>query len=181
MSKVVFTFIGHKGVVYGSHFHPRSPDVMATCGADGTCRIWDIKTQKNVVAIAAHQNEVLACDFNKYDDIIVTASGDKTMKLWDLRNVSRPLDILFGHRYPVKKAKWSPFSRDILLSCSYDMTVQLWNLADPVKRNARTFDRHHEFVVGIDWSQHVENLVASASWDGKVYAWNVAGQQPFVP
>lgn len=158
-----------------------SGDIMASCGDDGTCRIWDIKTQKNVLAIAAHQNQVMCCDFNKYEDIVVTGSADKTLKLWDLRNVSRPLEILFGHRYPVKKAKFSPFNRDLILSCSYDMTVQVWNMADPIKMLSRTFDRHHEFVSGIDWSQHLENLVASASWDQKVYVWNIGGPQPFIP
>ena len=104
---------------------------MATCGLDGTCRLWDVKTQKNVLAIAAHSNEVLACDFNKYDEIIATGSTDNTIKLWDMRKASQPIAMLFGHRYPVKKVKFSPFSRDLLLSCSYDMTVKFWNVVDP--------------------------------------------------
>ena len=154
---------------------------MATCGLDGFCRLWDIKTQKNVLAIPAHSNEVLSCDFNKYDDLIATGSTDNTIKLWDLRRASQPVTVLFGHRYPVKKIKFSPFNRDMILSCSYDMTVRLWNAANPVEPQLKVFDRHHEFVQGIDWSQHVENQVASISWDQKVYSWNVLGEQPFLP
>lgn len=154
---------------------------MATAGGDGTCRIWDVKSQKNVLAINAHQNEVLCCDFNKYDELIATGSGDRTIKIWDLRNVAQPLMMLIHHRYPVKKVKFSPFNRDMLLSCSYDMTVKLCSLADPIQANIRTYDRHHEFVVGIDWSQHIDNLIASISWDQKVYVWNALNHQPFIP
>jgi len=154
---------------------------MASCGMDGTCRLWDIKTQKNVLAIPAHSNEVLCCDFNKYENLIVTGSTDNTIKLWDLRQVSSPVSMLFGHRYPVKKVKFSPFSKDILLSCSYDMTVRLWNVMDPVDPLKKTHDKHHEFVQGIDWSQHIDNTVASISWDQKMYVWNPLAEQPFVP
>ena len=154
---------------------------MATCGFDGTCRIWDVKTQKNAIAIPAHNNEVMGCDFNKYTEVIATASTDNTIKVWDLRRASQPLMVLFGHRYPVKKVRFSPFSPDLLLSCSYDMTVRLWDLADPVEPNKKVFDKHHEFVQDIDWSQHAEHFVASISWDQKLYTWHVMGDQPFVP
>ncbi len=154
---------------------------MATCGVDGTCRIWDIKSQKNVLAIPAHSNETLCCDFNKYDDVIVTGSTDNTIKVWDLRRANQPVTVLYGHRYPVKRVKWSPFDRDMLLSCSYDMTVRLWNAVDPVEPIKKVFDRHHEFVQDIDWSQHAQNHIASISWDQKLYTWNVLGEQPFIP
>lgn len=49
---------------------------------DGTARIWDIKTQKNAIAIPAHAQEALTCDFSKYEDLIVTGSGDNTIRLW---------------------------------------------------------------------------------------------------
>ena len=89
-----------------------------SCGTDGTARIWDIKTQKNALAIPAHAQEVLCCDFNKYEDIVATGSGDNTIRLWDLRNVARPVNVLPGHRYAVKRVKFSPWDAQHLLSCS---------------------------------------------------------------
>lgn len=92
--------------------------MIASAGQDGSCRIWDVKTQKNAVAIPAHMQEVMTCDFSKYEDIIATGSGDNTIRLWDLRMVSRPLLMLLGHRYAVKKLRYSPFSANHLLSAS---------------------------------------------------------------
>lgn len=154
---------------------------MATTGVDGTCRIWDIKTQKNVLAIPAHTNEVLGCDFNKYDEIIATCSTDNTSKIWDLRKTSQPLMVLFGHRYPVKKIKFSPFSREVVLTASFDMSVRLWDLTDAMDPMKLVHDKHHEFVQSIDWSHHQQNLVASTSWDQKLYVWDVLQSQPFLP
>ena len=178
--KITHTFVGHKGPVHEAHFHPRTPGVISSCGVDGTLRIWDIKTQRNVLAIPAHQNEVLSCDFNKYEELIATGSSDNTIKIFDLRQTARPLSILFGHRYPIKRVRYSPFSRDWLLSGSFDMTVRLWNTADPIDQCKKIHDKHHEFVQGIAWSPHVENVVASISWDSKVYIWNVLTDQPFI-
>lgn len=92
--------------------------MIASAGQDGTCRIWDVKTQKNALAIPAHAQEVLTCDFSKYEDVIATGSGDNTIRLWDLRMVSRPISMLTGHRYAVKKVRFSPWTANHLLSAS---------------------------------------------------------------
>lgn len=68
-----------------------SADIIATSGMDGTARIWDIKTQKNAIAIPAHPQEVLTCDFSKYEDLIVTGSGDNTIRLWVSTTPNLPL------------------------------------------------------------------------------------------
>ena len=45
-------------------------------------RIWDNRTGKDVKRIHAHTNEVLSCDFNKYENFIASSSSDGTVKLW---------------------------------------------------------------------------------------------------
>lgn len=61
-------------------------------------RIWDVRTGKDVKRIHAHNNEVLSCDFNKYENFIATSSTDGTIKLWDLRStIESPIMTLTGH------------------------------------------------------------------------------------
>lgn len=70
----------------------------------------------------------------------------------------------------MRKLLFSPHSDNIVLSCSYDMTVKLWNVAAPEDALLRSWDQHTEFVVGIDFSTLVEGQVASTGWDELTYA-----------
>jgi WD40 repeat protein len=92
--------------------------MLISAGMDGTARIWDVKTQKNALAIPAHPQEVLTCDFSKYEDIVATGSGDNSIRLWDLRQVARPIAVFPAHRYAVKQVRFSPWTANHLLSAS---------------------------------------------------------------
>jgi peroxin-7 len=82
-------------------------------------RIWDTRTGKDVKRIHAHMNEVLSCDFNKYENFIATSSTDSSIKLWDLRStIDSPIMTLKGHQLAVRKIKFSPFHANILASGS---------------------------------------------------------------
>ncbi len=51
------------------------------------------------------------------------------------------------------------------MSCSYDMSVKLWDVAAPEDALLRNWDHHTEFAVGIDFSTLVDGQVASTGWD----------------
>lgn len=82
-------------------------------------RIWDTRTGKDVKRIHAHLNEILSCDFNKYENFIATSSTDNTIKLWDLRStIESPIMTLKAHQLAVRKVKFSPYHANILASSS---------------------------------------------------------------
>lgn len=119
LGKVMLNLAVSKICVYQATWHPINENLFASVSGDGVLNLWDIVGQnKNVAAVKAHQNEILSCDFNKYREEIVTASIDKTIKVWDLRNLKMPTNILTGHRYPVRKVKFSPHEANILGSGS---------------------------------------------------------------
>ena len=147
--------------------------------AEGILQLWDLNLpNKNVVTFRAHDLEILACDFNKYQEQILTASIDKTIKIWDLRNLKVPINVLAGHRYPVRKAKFSPHQANIVVSGSYDMNVNVWDLNDLMKPLAFNHQEHTEFVVSLDFNLYNEKQIATASWDGRVLVWNWNEPQP---
>jgi peroxin-7 len=59
-----------------------SESIFGSCSGDESVRIWDVRTGKDVKVIHAHNNEVLSCDFNKYENLIASASSDNTVKVW---------------------------------------------------------------------------------------------------
>ena len=98
------------------------------------------------------------------------------MQVWDVRNPSAPTAVLLGHSYPVRKLAFSPHVEPLLLSCSYDMTVRLWDVAAGEDPLINVWQHHSEFAVGVDWDVLSEGMVASCGWDATVRVWHRNGQ-----
>ncbi|KAK1889401.1 Peroxisomal targeting signal 2 receptor [Dissostichus eleginoides] len=124
----VFRSAGRHG--YAVEVSPFFPHRVACAAAqhygiagDGTLRIWDVKSAACRLAIPAHKAEILSCDWCKYDqNIVATGSVDCSVCVWDLRNARQPVNQLLGHTYAIRR--FSPFSKTVLASCSYDFTVR---------------------------------------------------------
>lgn len=93
-------------------WHPTHESIFASCSGDQLCRVWDLRSGKDVKKIHAHTNDILSIDFNKYENFIATSSTDNLIKIFvshlifllisnllqDLRaNIDQPLMILMGH------------------------------------------------------------------------------------
>jgi len=133
------------------------------------------------MTLRAHDYEILTCDWNKYqENLLVTGSVDKSIKLWDLRSPNKEILTLVGHGYAVRKVKCSPHYSNVIGSVSYDMTTRFWdttkgseNFVNNQSENLFVYDRHTEFVAGLDFNIFVEGLVASCSWDEIVHLFTV--------
>ena len=72
----------HEGTTYQAVWHPTHESIFGSCAADQMCRIWDLRTGKDVKKIHAHTNDILSIDFNKYENFIATASTDNLIKIF---------------------------------------------------------------------------------------------------
>lgn len=84
-------YASHTSSVEDLQWSPVEPTVFASCSADQSIRIWDIraKGRKNVVGIApAHESDVNVISWNKGTSYLLLSGGDEgQIKAWDLRNV----------------------------------------------------------------------------------------------
>ncbi|KAJ6724899.1 hypothetical protein OIU85_022782 [Salix viminalis] len=137
------TFKEHAYCVYSAVWNSRHKDVFASASVD-------VREPGSTMIIPGHDFEILCCDWNKYDDcIIATASVDKRIRVWDMRSFRAPILVLNGHGYAVRKVKFSPHHRNFLVSCSYDMTVCMWDFMMEDALVGRK-DHHTEFAVGVN-------------------------------
>jgi WD40 repeat protein len=81
--RLLRTFRGHKGVVYGAEFSPDNRRVV-TASRDGTARIWDVETGY-LLGIMRHPTGVRVARFISAERI-VTAAEDGLVRVWRWRN-----------------------------------------------------------------------------------------------
>ena len=72
----------HDHTAYQACWHPTHESIFASCAGDQMCRVWDIRSGKDVKKIHAHSNDILSIDFNKYENFIATASTDNLIKIF---------------------------------------------------------------------------------------------------
>mmetsp|Transcript_9547 Transcript_9547/g.16736 ORF Transcript_9547/g.16736 Transcript_9547/m.16736 type:complete len:346 (-) Transcript_9547:164-1201(-) len=178
----VATFHEHSGSVYNARWSPRNPNTLVTCSADSTVKIFDVNQPRSVATIRAHEGEVLAVDWNKYNEFVfASGSVDRTIRVWDARNPNRPMAVLAGHQYAIRRLKYSPHQENLIGSVSYDMTSCFWDtsLEDSLVLKG---NQHTEFVMGIDFSLFRPGHVATCSWDEHVTTFDLKnGPPPRIP
>ena len=164
--------------VYGAAWNAAHKDVFGSCSGDGTVKVWDTRQPHSVLTVRASRSEVLSVDWNKYTEtVFATGNVDKTIGIWDVRRPEAPISMLHGHHYAIRRVCFDPHSESRLMSCSYDMTVRLWDTRVETENSCiRVWDSHHsEFAVGIDISPLREGFVCSCGWDELVYFWRMDG------
>lgn len=151
----VSTIHAHTGCVYQALFSPHQADLIASCSADGTLKIFDLRNPAFLPSAGANHAsapaltvpacvgaELLTLDWNKYRPFLLASAGtDKRVRVWDCRMLKTGPGVgdagiggavggvceadLLGHEYAVRKVQWSPHRPDVLASASYDMTCRM--------------------------------------------------------
>jgi WD40 repeat protein/serine/threonine protein kinase len=107
-----------------------SPDgrLLATGCLDGTARLWDMATGREVARLDAGKSFVLLLDFSPDGCCLVTPNLDGTARVWEVAS-GQVLFTLLGHTDWVYSAVFSPDGRTIA-TASRDKTVRLWDARD---------------------------------------------------
>ncbi|RMZ88370.1 hypothetical protein DV736_g4389, partial [Chaetothyriales sp. CBS 134916] len=78
------------------------------------------------LAMKPHENAVMDLEFSEDDHLLATASGDQTCQIIDVQ-AQKSLYALTGHVSSVKRIQFVPGSKDLLVTCSRDGTLALWD------------------------------------------------------
>lgn len=86
-------FTSHTSSVEDIQWSPSEATVFASCSADRTVQIWDVRTKgrKSVAGIdPAHEADVNVISWNKMTSYLLLSGGDEGgIKVWDLRNIKQ--------------------------------------------------------------------------------------------
>jgi WD40 repeat protein len=105
-----------------------SPDGkrIATASMDGTGRLWEAETGKELTPALTHLGPVHHIEFNRAGTRVATASADHTARIWDATN-RRPVTGSLAHNEPVESAHFSPDGRK-LVTVTSGGSLQVWDV-----------------------------------------------------
>jgi WD40 repeat protein len=102
--------------------------VLASAGADGTARLWDLSKNKETFTLRGHSGAVNALSFNPDGRRLATAGIDQSVQLWDVPT-GLPVCVLQGHVRPIHAVQFSPDGQH-LATAGEDRAIHLWHGAD---------------------------------------------------
>ncbi|KAG6381003.1 WD40-repeat-containing domain protein [Boletus reticuloceps] len=134
-------FTSHTSSVEDIQWSPSEPTVFASCSADHSIQIWDVRSKgrKSVTGIdPAHESDVNVISWNKSTHYLLISGGDDgAIKVWDLRNVSKPgsprqvpspVAAFTWHHGPITSIEWHPTEDSVFAASGADDQVTLWDL-----------------------------------------------------
>ncbi|KAF8140450.1 WD40-repeat-containing domain protein [Boletus edulis] len=140
-SYALWPFTSHTSSVEDIQWSPSEPTVFASCSADHSIQIWDVRSKgrKSVTGIdPAHESDVNVISWNKSTHYLLISGGDDgAIKVWDLRNVSKPgsprqvpspVAAFTWHHGPITSIEWHPTEDSVFAASGADDQVTLWDL-----------------------------------------------------
>lgn len=164
--------IAHDSEVFDVRFLTQSTQLFASCGGDGSVRVFDLRCLAHSTIIyepatldgvspgsdpstLATPPALLRLEPSPFDpNVIATFAIDSpSVLILDMRSPGSPLLTLDAHTAPVNQIKWHPTRRNVLTSASDDCQILCWDLnayLDPevaTSTNTSTPDRLHNTSV----------------------------------
>jgi WD40 repeat protein len=142
---------------------------LASGSYDGTVRIWDSDTGKELHALRGHGREVTSVVFSPDGKVLASGSFDHTIRLWDAGS-GKLLQPRQGADGPVNNLAVSPDGRLAVAVC-HDHTIHIWSVA--TQQQLHILRGHTDFVYAVIFSPD-GRVLASGGSDRTVRLWDAA-------
>ena len=82
------------------------------------------------------------------------------------------MESYFGHSGPIYSVQWSPFAKDIFVTCSADWTMRIWHESQP-NESLKVLKYSTKPILACAWSPHSSTVLASVS-PGGLSIWDLS-------
>ncbi|KAH0616110.1 hypothetical protein JD844_026972 [Phrynosoma platyrhinos] len=153
-----FSEHGKNGIFCIAWSHKDSKRI-ATCSGDGFCIIRTIDGK--ILHKYKHPAAVFGCDWSQ---------NNNTVRIWDYTQ-DACINVLSGHKAPVRGLLWNTEIPYLLISGSWDYTIKVWDTRDGICLD--TVYDHGADVYGLTCHPSRPFTMASCSRDSTVRLWSL--------
>jgi hypothetical protein len=132
---------GEPPAVHAACLSPVS-DLLATAGADGATRIWNLRSRARVATLrtemhlrAGHDARVLSITYSPDGELLASGQVDGSVHLWHIGE-AREYPVRLRHEAMVASVSFSPDGR-VLASGGTDANLKLWDVEAATRGEAR--------------------------------------------
>ncbi|KAL1925086.1 uncharacterized protein VTP21DRAFT_4740 [Calcarisporiella thermophila] len=183
--------LAHLKEVYDVAFMPRDPHAFLSTGADGTVRLFDIRSLENSSILygnpppdhstlqsggsntsAIPTASLLRLAINRHDSNLLATFHvtSRSILILDIR-MGKVLAELQGHGAPVNCVSWAPHLRQLLVSGGDDSQVLVWDIHDQTPApNAPSVKLYHPIL-----AYTADAEVSQLCWSVAIPDWIVVG------
>ena len=167
----IASLTGHTDRVHAVAFSPDGRTLLSG-SYDGTARLWDVATHRQIGAPLNGHGEVYSVAFSPHGNVVATGGEDTMVRLWDVttrRQIGAPLN---GHDGEINAVAFSPDGKILASGGADDGVVRLWDVATHRQIGVPLLG-HSDVVNSVAFSPDGK-ILASGAADGTVRLWNVA-------
>jgi WD40 repeat protein len=164
-------FQGHTRTIWGAIHLPDGQRII-TCSGDGSLRVWNVKSGKQIGEDWRVEQDWSDRDWEKEgvhsialspdERKVGSGSGDGVVRLWDI-DTGKVIAKWTGHTRRVRSVCWSQDDRR-LLSGSFDGTARQWDV-ESGETILKPIETGHTNVFAVIYSPADTTLIATGGFD----------------
>lgn len=123
--------------------------IVCGCGADKTCRVWNLQTKRMIHQLAGHSQKITCVRLFPGEKNIITGSADRSMRIWDISRHIYTQTTTFRHSSTTNCSDVSGETQSIV-SGHLDGGMRCWD----VRTGDRVLDipmLHEGGVTSVQW------------------------------
>jgi len=120
----------HVGRIFALAFSPDGK-TLAAGGWDGSLRLWDVATRKELRQFVGHLGWIQSVAFSPDGKLLASAGKDKIIRVWETAT-GKELHRLMGHKERVQRLEFSPDGKMLASRDTYEtfrpQALHLWDV-----------------------------------------------------